>query len=359
MPNRLFSSGCIWNAVVKHTGFECPGLRLWLATVLATFAALRPTIWAGELDEARAAFRQVRESIQSLHLFVDVESAPSEWAAAKKLISGPSRSTVEWWLTADKARWRQVRSGLTIEQAWSDAELRSLARDTRTYGSVTPMPKLNAATNPWRYAQWTIPDLSMTLDEVCTTEGVTAATRWEGSGDDRLLRVDLNYRGEADIVVWLSPRCNFVPVRQTYRQLQHKVASDDAVLQFRELRPGIFFPERVETKRYCAFDQLLMTQTRTFRNVELNAAIPAKVFELKFPPNITVVDEVRGQQGRTGPDGKLMLTAAPTLTTAVPDGEEVVLAPRATWTYTAFAIGLAAVGVVWLIVRYRSPAAHP
>lgn len=344
---------------MKHTGFGCPGPRPWLAAVLATFAALRPAIWAGELDEARAAFRQVRESIQSLHLFVDVESVPSEWATAKKLYPGPSRSTVEWWLTVDKARWRQVRPGLTIEQVWSEAELHSLARDSRTYGSVTSMPKLNAGTNPWRYAQWTVPNLSMTLDELCATEGVSAATRWEGSGGDRLLRVDLNYRGEADIVVWLSPRRNFVPVRQTYRHHQQKVASDDAVLQFREWQPGVFFPERSETKRYCAFDQLLMTQKMTFRSVELNAAIPASKFELKFPPNITVVDEVRGLQGRTGPDGKLMLTAVPTLPTAVPDGEEVVLAPRATWTYTAFAIGLAAAGVVWLIVRYRTPAAHP
>lgn len=340
------------------------GGELFLVFVAAI--AFGPASRAGELEDARAAFRQARASVQSLHLLVDVESTPSEEAKKLKLIPVSSRWTVEWWLTPDAARWREVYAGRTVDRAWSDAEQRSLARDrpaperTQTSGDISAMPKLNASTNPWRCAQWTIPNLCMTLDDACASSDFSVTSRWEELEKERLFRVTLNHRRTAEIDVWLSPRHNFLPVRQSYRHLEHKVASDDTVRHFREWQPGVFFPEQIETKRFFGNDRLLVTEKVTFRDVELSAAIPAKTFELTFPPNVPVFDKVRGRMGRTGPDGKLTANAIPypPLTTIpdAPDGEEVVPSGAVTWPYYAATGFVAIVGAGWLIARARRTA---
>ncbi|MFO0807865.1 MAG: hypothetical protein U0746_04510 [Gemmataceae bacterium] len=347
-------------AVPRHGVGPIRQGRLVVTVAAAAFALLHGACRADDLKEACAAFRQVRDSIQSLHLFVDMDVTPSEMATKLKLLSGPQRYTVEWWLTPDSARWSEVHGKHAVDQAWSDKELRSLARDqvapqrTHSYGSVQSMPKLNSGTNPWRNALWRLPNLLLTLDEACAAEGASTSTTWEESDGDRMLHVKLNYRREAEVEVWLSSRRNFVPVRQTYRHLEQKVASDDTVVRFREWQPGVFFPEHTETRRFVGFDRLLMTEQTKFRVLEMNAALPAKKFELPFPPNITVVDKVRGQQYRTGPDGKPTATAPPTPPAVPePDGEEVVPVRTATWTY--WATGLAvATGVLWLVARART-----
>jgi hypothetical protein len=108
-----------------------------------------------------------------------------------------------------------------------------------------------------------------------------------------------------DCEAWFDPQANYLVWRSVIKQTSPglRVLAEHRVLRFKEVAPGLFFPEEVE-QYDGAGGSLRAIRTASFTDIRVNQPLPRDVFHLPFPPGIVVIDVVQGKSYTMGADGK-------------------------------------------------------
>lgn len=99
--------------------------------------------------------------------------------------------------------------------------------------------------------------------------------------------------------LWLALNRNLLPVRNlsyTYRWSKEMPVAESTVNEWREVRPGVWFPIKFHTDRYSSFvmkrkgkQQLSWRKQEHVKSIQLDPQIPPEEFTtLKFPPGTKV-----------------------------------------------------------------------
>ncbi len=202
------------------------------------------------------------------------------------------------------------------------------------------------------------------------------AIRTVEEGGRKLAYLDLIH-DRARLEIWFDPQVNYLAQKMrlhTGKSESEKV-SEQVVARFKEVVPGIFFPERVDSTTVQGGEKKASWHA-AFSNIQINKPLPAGIFDLRFPSGIVVSDLVRGKMFKTDASGEPTLPAANrrgnelTLTQAPPfpiaqDGNQrpsVTTEEPRSWTRWLFPVALiffALAGILWFMRHRRKPAGAP
>src|SRR5262249_11913545 len=73
------------------------------------------------------------------------------------------------------------------------------------------------------------------------------------------------------------------------------------VVSFREVKPGIFFPDKMEHRNYSNGKEFFRLVT-TLSEIRVNEKFPEGVFTINFPEGALVTDKLRGVAYKMGPN---------------------------------------------------------
>src|SRR5439155_79810 len=103
---------------------------------------------------------------------------------------------------------------------------------------------------------------------------------------------------------WFDPRVNYL-ARKVITRVKQSVA-EKTVQEFKEVKPGIFFPAVIRGSTQNA-GKLDGRSTTTISKISINAELPADIFDLRFPPGIIVRDSLKNALFKADANGELTL----------------------------------------------------
>jgi hypothetical protein len=91
------------------------------------------------------------------------------------------------------------------------------------------------------------------------------------------------------------------------------------VTKFKEVNPGLFFPDRVEVRQTAPGQQQpRLTHVHLFSDVQINGVVPDSVFMARLPAGIEVLDSIQNKKYTVEPDGTLSVRPGETLAEVAP-----------------------------------------
>lgn len=246
---------------------------------------------------------QSRESINTVRMRIEITDIPvlqhSSELESKR--TSPIRSEVQWWQDGPMVRSRNDCQGYVDEFLLKDGQLKSLGSQPRKGGK----PYLNGAlaadkwiqhNNPWCDAIFNVgfedfAPITVLLDRA-NFKGIE---KTEDPGKLILYKTSFETKKGAKGELLFDPKLNYLARKITTWGEDASTRVEVEALSFREVKPGIFFPETVE-RRYCRDKQKSVQVTRRlrFKEVVVNEPIPPGVFQLTFPAGTYVGDAIKG-----------------------------------------------------------------
>jgi hypothetical protein len=117
----------------------------------------------------------------------------------------------------------------------------------------------------------------------------------------------------SEVEIQFDPAANYLVRKATYI-LSRGYVHEHEVVQFNEVGPGLYFPERItgRSENDGKQDTSLLT---TISDVRVNKPLPRDVFAFRFPNRVMLTDDIRNTQYRVDPMGN-------------PTSKETPLGPR-------------------------------
>lgn len=265
------------------------------AVLLFGMAALQSPAFCADLRLAQEAFdghRASREAIVTLACGVTLSRIPT---------LGSARG--EYWWTHNASRARCLAAESTSDWLRKANLLRSCVRRTDSQGRVKTVCQIRDAEerplgdcDPWLYGMFKFGTGEgsgiQTVDDLLDRGAEVRNAARDKQGGIDLVRVTLaNAKLQLDL--WFDPAANYLIRKADYAKAGSSFRSISEVVQFREVVPGIFFPERVSA-RFTAPGPEKAGYDVVFHAVKINRAIATSVFELDFPAGAVVADGTKG-----------------------------------------------------------------
>src|SRR2546430_2643215 len=130
---------------------------------------------------------------------------------------------------------------------------------------------------------------------------IRSTKRVRDEGRD-LVYTELWRKGEQH-ELWFDPAVNFLVRKYRLRSEAIKTSLIDVVMSYSEPSPGMFFPAIVKGEYYYK-GKLSWRTTTTFNNLKVNELIPGDMRQLRFPPDIVVIDQTKNEIHRTDNSGE-------------------------------------------------------
>jgi hypothetical protein len=177
-----------------------------------------------------------------------------------------------------------------------------------------------------------------------------------------------NGQGSAEVAIVFDPAVNFLVRKVTYDLMGggHSYHRELQVNQFRQVAPGVFFPERIEGHATSDTGDIANNHSSVLSEIQVNGRLPDRTFKLTYPRNVTVLDEVRGVTYKTGADGNRIsperpikkVTRPPAQGSGIPAGSlsESKTEPKsfARWILPLGIMALSFAGVIAIVRRRRA-----
>lgn len=159
---------------------------------------------------------------------------------------------------------------------------------------------------------------------------------------------------------WFDPQVDFLVRKHVVIAKLQSIRSELEVMRFKEAAPGVFFPERVETRNSYG-SQPLPSQTVDFLDIRVNRPIPANVFQFRFPSGTEVTDYILGKIYKVDENGGLSGSMRDLI--RFPSAARTDVAPRSEtreepkllsrWILPVSVAILALAGVLGLVRRWK------
>lgn len=217
----------------------------------------------------------------------------------------------------------------------------------------------------WEWVLFELPECKQPLSQLLAA-GVVKSIKSVTHAGRSLIYLDIHdpkrSRFDSRYEVWVDPSVNHLVRRLVYHSSRPlaDISIEREVLSFREVTPGVFFPEKVAHS--------LLSNGNWFEKVEailseirLNQRLPEGTFTHKFPPGTRVADYERGTSYTVGPAGQPTKAApldpepppAPLATSTPPDADEERWPWHRIVLLLSLAIVLAGLGAVYWKRRFR------
>ncbi|HZU37793.1 MAG TPA: DUF1573 domain-containing protein, partial [Gemmataceae bacterium] len=165
-------------------------------------------------------------------------------------------------------------------------------------GSINP--PTGTGPDVWRLALLSFADphhAQVTLDELLRKAHKSRRVRRVERWGHAVLCLEVVTDENALIEVWFDPQYNYLARKMTTSADwgQGKLHGyDQEVGRFIEVRPGCYFPERVES-RYTIEGRLLGRGEAKFTEIQINQPIAAEIFHFRFPAGTEVLDTIQSK----------------------------------------------------------------
>jgi outer membrane lipoprotein-sorting protein len=266
----------------------------------------------------RDAHRAARESIQTFSGRVEFALTMYDKQGSKPSLKHSCSS--QFWLSPRAMRAKISENNENTDSLWDNSVRRSVIRT-----EIGGQPAAAAARDAFMHRHGTRCDPFVrgllvfnppnTSDFVPFEELLERATKLKKVerkqvGDKELILVQLFFdkskKSDASISVdiYFDSGVNYLVRHVTYNFLDSNYRWDDEVLEFKEHKPSLFFPERMTgssqllTNKAKGYDS-----TTRFSDVQINQPLPGDIFNFKYPHGVSLRDNIRGSEYRVDADG--------------------------------------------------------
>jgi hypothetical protein len=268
---------------------------------------------AGEADllaTVRARHRASLESIRSISCELLTTTEPDRGAGVEK---------AKYWQSGESIRC-QFEHNFFKEDALIRGprlvHVRTLAGSKAPRGLISQSHGYSLMPSPWaaglcRHLSEERAILS-TFDEILGKPyRLHSAKSVRENGRD-LVHIRISHKG-GDVQLWFDPRVNYLVAKSV--RGREPILAEDTVQEFKEVKPGIFFPVLIRSVARDA-GKVFSTSTTTISRIDINGQMPSDIFDLRFPPGILVSDSFKNALFKT--DAKGEPTLAPTNSKGMP-----------------------------------------
>lgn len=211
----------------------------------------------------------------------------------------------------------------------------------------------------------------VSFDELLTQPHEIHSVKRVQEDGRELVYVDLSH-GRARLGIWFDQQVNHLVRKmqiETIGAKDEKLRSVQNVVSFKEAAPGIYFPERVETRDKTG-NRAAASMSVTFSNIHINEPLPPDIFKLKFPSGVFVSDLIQGKilktnskgepklQATDGQGNPLSLSGAAPIPLAAKQGERHRVTQEETQSFTRWLLPislgiLASAALLWVLGKWR------
>jgi hypothetical protein len=259
------------------------------------------------LQQLLEGHRAGKESIRTMHCKVEVQGEKvSKGQTSRFSYSG------EYWRTLDAIRIRTVENGKVTDVVVRSGEQTTLERgkpddNKQLHASITPARSIPAAGgDPWRVGllYFRFGSSSYPLEELIKQPHKQLAIKWVNDDGRKLLCLEM--ASDQQLKVWFDPSYNYLACRKNLSFEAHgKTETESRVVNFKEVGPGILFPERIESE-YKVDGTMLSRTTAVIRDAQVNHSISDSELRIKFPTGTSVSDAIRKKVYSVDEDGHVI-----------------------------------------------------
>jgi hypothetical protein len=300
----------------------------------------KPTLAAGAPDlmaVVRVSHRAARDSIHTCAAQVEVlEQVFGQNART-------SRAVVDYRRTIDQVCVRAVSGDGRQQVVYKDGALHAVTTDKTASGQ----PKMGAVISPvphyprlsgdaWSLGLMVVPvpnTISFTtLEELLDTSASIRSVQHHKEGQKALVEINLTYdRKHRASELWhltirLDPQSNYLVQRVimtcTPKADRKEVRRDYEVLRFKEVAPGVYFPEHVAHRISIDGTERQVNEIK-ITNLRVNTPLPADSFRLAYARGVRVIDRVKGAEYLVDVDGTPITPVSPRPKSFLPPPRQV------------------------------------
>ncbi len=294
------------------------GLGLALSIVFPSLIAEPPKL-DGRAAIIEEKHKAGRDSIHSLSCRVNVKS--------KTPPNSISEIAGKYWRSLDRVRVDTNSATIAESTVVRGDEITSF--DRMTAGGATQAAATRRTKTDYPVSKCDLAGLSMmlldipgTMEFVSLEQLVAKATSCTASdGGHRIrLRFDPSPQKKSSwrVDIRLSPNVNYLIDRVEYRcetSDGHVVYREHIVESFAEPAPSHFFPQRIQCNSTVDGKESA-SRAIEFSDIKINTAILDGVFQLEFPNNFVMHDEIRRSHYRIDSNGNRISAETPTKTSS-------------------------------------------
>jgi len=169
---------------------------------------------------------------------------------------------------------------------------------------IGPEQRIVVPVQIWEWTLFELPECKEQLGELLDEAELKALKATSESGE-ALIYLDIRDTKDRRYEVWVDPGTNYL-VRKLIchgSRVNTGYRIEQEVLSFREVKPGLFFPERVVYSLIISGDWMTKTEA-TLANLRVNETLPAGMFQHTFPPGTLVTDYEHGTGYTLGANGE-------------------------------------------------------
>jgi len=209
------------------------------------------------------------------------------------------------------------------------------------------------------------PGILSAFDEILEKPHRLHSAKSVRENDRDLVHIRISHKG-GDVQLWFDPKVNYLVAKSVTGG--EKSLVERTVQEFKEVKPGIFFPVLIRSV-VRGDGKVVSTSTTTISRIDINAQMPSDIFDIRFPPGILVRDSFKKALFKT--DAKRELTLAPTDSKGMPvhvGNTPVLTSPEAKpryataeesrpwswWLLPASVVLLVVGGSLWLVQKWRN-----
>jgi hypothetical protein len=284
------------------------GLGAFVALLIIRSPARSAEINLEQLRAKNAASQAAILTIQA-HVEVTIDFNPSQRPASVRNNPTTDRYVIDYIRSGNKERIKE-------QGPWG---IRDVLRDFESgKGSVfrpkeemntVPMGTLDTdrkvfAVEIWQWALFAMPDTRQPLSDLLTQGEIKALKQIIDEGRHSVYLDIRDSKGQR-FEIWVDPGTNYLVRKVLFHWSRPRATGriEREVLTFREMKPGIFFPERVRHVMFTSTDWLERGEA-TLSNIRVNESLPRGTFQHVFPPGTMVADGVQGTGYIVGRDGQ-------------------------------------------------------
>lgn len=103
--------------------------------------------------------------------------------------------------------------------------------------------------------------------------------------------------------IYFDAGVNYLVRKITITFLTTNYRLENEVLEFKECRPGLFFPEHMAGSAWLTNKVKDFDSRTSFSEVQINQPLPREIFNFKYPNGVSLRDNIRGCEYRVDADG--------------------------------------------------------
>jgi hypothetical protein len=362
---RLVPKSCLLNLAVG----------VW--SVLIQPAGAQPSNGQELLDFVIAAHRSSRELIRTSSCRVEYEIV---WTPAQSKTIRQSCSS-QHWSSVDALRLKLTERNSnspigdlpeSLDFCWKDSVMKSVSQTPAGDGKKVVAAGRNSSPqkHSHRCDAWVrgllvlhLPGSGYHLPFERLTEKASRLKKaeWRAVGGHKLAIIELNIphpteQGESyDLELYFDPSVNYLIRKEVLKSGNY--VREHEVVQFKECAPGLFFPQRINGREDNG------KSTTVLSDIHVNQALPADIFDFRYPAGVYLSDGIKGVSYRTDSEGNPISAITPHARGSPPPrsepgaiATETQEEPRSftSWILPLALVILASAATLALVRRWRS-----